>query len=451
MKLPETAPDWEKVLKSNFDNVLTIALSTEMAPLLQKANRNYLYWDKFRYLPMPEGISPEVAWSYLKLNRTAQFKKMLLENTKGNPFSYWLPDSILKQFHYIDQQAGGQILVDEPNVHAQERERYLINSIMEEAIASSQLEGAVTTRKVAKEMLRSGRKPKDRAEQMILNNYDTIRTMREVINKPLTPELICSLQESMTKNTLDDSSASGRFRKDHEEVHVIDQRDGNILHIPPAAGELPERLNLLCRFANEDQDDEFVHPVVKGIILHFWLAYDHPFVDGNGRTARALFYWHMLKNKYWLFEFLSVSRIILRAPAQYYRAFLYSELDGQDMTYFISFHLHAIHLAIVELRSYLKKKQRELGKTTQLLRDYPGLNHRQRTLLYHALTHPNSSYAIDAYKNTYGVVYQTARSDLLDLESRSFLEKRKSGKTFYFIPTENLDKKLRVRRESREL
>ena len=60
----------------------------------------------------------------------------------------------------------------------------------------------------------------------------------------------------------------------------------------------------------------FIHPMIRSIILHFWLAYDHPFVDGNGRTARALFYWSMLRHGYWLFEFISISQIILKGPDQ---------------------------------------------------------------------------------------------------------------------------------------
>src|SRR5205814_10028127 len=56
------------------------------------------------------------------------------------------------------------------------------------------------------------------------------------------------------------------------------------------------------------------HPMVRSMILHFWLAYDHPFVDGNGRTARALFYWSMLRNGYWMFEYITISKIILSGP-----------------------------------------------------------------------------------------------------------------------------------------
>lgn len=45
------------------------------------------------------------------------------------------------------------------------------------------------------------------------------------------------------------------------------------------------------------------------------IAYMHPFVDGNGRTARALFYWYMLKSGYWLTEYLSISRVIAKSKS----------------------------------------------------------------------------------------------------------------------------------------
>lgn len=442
MKIPEKAPDWNNILRNNLESVLNLTNSDEIAKLLHRANKEYLYWDRFKYLSMPEGIISEIAWAYLKLSRSAQIKKISATDKNGKQFGYWLPDSILKELHYIDQRAGGQILVDDPGIHTAERERYLINSIMEEAIASSQLEGAATTRKKAKEMLRLGRRPENSAEQMILNNYLTIKNIKDIINKPLTPKLLTSLQASMTKDTLEDPDASGRFRNENEQNQVVDN-EGQVLYIPPLANELQKRIKTLCDYANEDQEKEFVHPVIKAIILHFWLAYIHPFVDGNGRTARALFYWYMLKNKYWMLEYLAISRVILKAPAQYTRAYLYSEMDGQDLTYFISFHLRAIHLAIEALQLYLAKQQGELRKTEKFLRAYPGLNHREYNILYHALSHPDAVYTIDFHKNVYGIVYQTARTDLLDLVEKGLLEKVKRGKVFYFIPSGDIHKRLR--------
>jgi Fic family protein len=200
----------------------------------------------------------------------------------------------------------------------------------------------------------------------------------------------------------------------------------------------------LCDYANEEQGEVFVHPVVKAALLHFGLAYIHPFVDGNGRTARALFYWYMLKNKYWLFEYLSISRILVRAPGQYKRAYLYSEIDGQDVTYFLMFNLRAVNLAIRGLHAYLTKQQQELKETTQLIRKYPDLNHRQYDLLYHAVSDPTVIYTIKFQKNVYNVSYETARADLLELEKKGFLTRIKTkGKEFAFTPSKDITKKLK--------
>ena len=66
-----------------------------------------------------------------------------------------------------------------------------------------------------------------------------------------------------------------------------------IYHQPPGHKELPKLMEKICDFANSE-DDEFVHPIIKGIMLHFLIGYIHPFEDGIGRTARALFYWYVL-------------------------------------------------------------------------------------------------------------------------------------------------------------
>ena len=166
------------------------------------------------------------------------------------------------------------------------KDRYYVRSLIEEATTSSQLEGAATTRRVAKEMIRSGRKPGNRSEKMILNNYLTMQRIGEIRDEPLTPALVFQIHRLVTDGTLDDATATGRFRRDDEHVVVGDDY-GEVYHEPPPASQLEERLVLMCDFANGTTPGEFVHPAIRSIILHFWLAYDHPFLDGNGRTARA--------------------------------------------------------------------------------------------------------------------------------------------------------------------
>jgi Fic family protein len=144
---------------------------------------------------------------------------------------------------------------------------------------------------------------------MILNNFLTMQRIRELRKQPLTPQLVLDLHRLVTEGTLDDPADAGRLRPAGKEV-VVDDLYGTVLHVPPPAEELPQRLEALCLFANGKTPQVFIHPVLRAITLHFWLAYDHPFCDGNGRTARALFYWAMLHQGYWLFEFISISSVI---------------------------------------------------------------------------------------------------------------------------------------------
>ncbi|MGA9365346.1 MAG: Fic family protein [Bacteroidota bacterium] len=444
MKPVQKPPDSFDLLVRDTRKTIELFQEPKVKELIQRANDKYLHWHEFRHRPMPMGLNSEFAWQILKLSRSTQLRHISLETTGGKPFGYWLPDSIQKELHFIDQNATGQILLDEPTIGEADRDKYVINSLMEEAIASSILEGAATTRQKAKEMLREGRKPRTASEQMILNNYATMRKVREYTSQPLSIEMLNQLQASMTEGTLEDPTASGRFRKPGEEIRVVDIADGKILYTPPPATELTSRLQILCNFANETSDRTFIHPVVRGIIMHFWLAYEHPFNDGNGRTARALFYWHLLKNKYWLIEYIPISRIFLKAPSKYKKAFLYSETDEEDLTYFIHFNVRALSLAIEELRVYILRKQKELREASRLMRRVPGLNHRQQDLLHHAFNHPHAIYTIMRHMRTQGVVYQTARADLLELTDRSLFTKVKQGKTYYFVPHEELAKKVKV-------
>lgn len=401
----------------------------------------YLHWDQLLHHTPPEGMTHREWWFAMKLARAGSSKRIPLQDKEGKPFEYLLVEPIPERLHQIDLGAGGRIEMPEQITNPETKDRYYVGSLIEEAITSSQLEGATTTRRVAKDMLRSGRAPRDRSERMILNNYLTMRRIGEVKDDPLTKDLVLELHRLVTEDTLEDPSAAGRLRGPDERVIVGDEY-GGVFHDPPDAAQLDRRMSAMCDFANGRTPDGFVHPAIRSMLLHFWLSYDHPFVDGNGRTARALFYWSMLHHGYWLFEFISISRIIRKAPTQYGLAFLYTETDENDLTYFILYHLDVIRRAIVELYEYIERKTAELKSVEHSLRGVQVLNHRQRDLITHALRHPGGQYTIQSHRMSHNVVYETARTDLLDLEKRGLLRARKIGRTRYFTAPEDLEKRL---------
>jgi Fic family protein len=368
-----------------------------------------------------------------------------LLDTKGGNFHYCLVDQILEKLPVIDSLANGVIGFGAQVVNSDQRDRYLISSLMEEAITSSQLEGAATTRKDAVNMLRSGRAPRDRSEQMIVNNYQAMQQIIRFKDDRITPEKLCELHRLVTENTLDNPDAAGRIQLPNEErIAVWDEQDGTVLHTPPPAQELPTRLQALCDFANTaQQEGKYLHPVVRAIILHFWLAYDHPFEDGNGRTARALFYWSMLRQGYWLFEYISISSLIKKAPATYGRAFLYTESDDNDLTYFIVHQIQIIERAIQALAYYIERKTKELNNVDRHLKNIQILNHRQKALIGHALKNPQTVYSIESHQRSHNIAYATSRADLLAMLEQGLLDQFKVGKGLRFRPAAGLEKKLR--------
>lgn len=406
-------------------------------------DKRYLHWDELRRRPVPDGMTHDLWWQFVKFARTPLNHRLPHRANDGRPFTFGMTDTIQRLVHEIDRDASGRIELPEDVTNRTTRDRYIVSSLIEEAFRSSQLEGASTTRQAAKELIRTKREPRTISERMILNNFYAMEWVREHRETVLTAESIFELHSIVTRNTLDVADGAGRFRRADETVYVMDNHSGDVVHTPPGAHLLPSRIKAMCEFANGAVSNEpFIHPVIRAILVHFWIAYDHPFVDGNGRTARALFYWTMLKQGYWLTEFISISRAIRNARAQYDRAFIYTETDANDTIYFILNQLKMLRTAIDDLFTYLRRKAQEVRDLEQQLRVRDDLNNRQLALLGHALRHPGERLTIEAHQTANRVVYQTARTDLLGLVQRGFLEQGKAGKKLYFTPVRDLSRRL---------
>lgn len=428
MRLPQSPPKLEDLMAEVAPERML-----QLARYVQPGTKGYLHWDQLRHRPPPEDISHREWWLALKLFRSTALQPIDLKDKEGRPFWFAeLGGGLQELLHKIDLGTGGLVSESKPIINPQTRDLYLVRSLMEEAITSSQLEGAATTREVAKDMIRTGRRPHDTSEQMILNNYLTMQRIRELKSSALSPELVLDIHRLVTTDTLAEPTAAGRFRRP-DESYVVGDESGQIFHDPPPASELAERMEAMCAFANGETPAHFMHPAVRAIILHFRLAYDHPFVDGNGRTARALFYWSMLRSGYWLFEFISISTILRKAPAQYGRSFLYTETDGNDLTYFLVAQTEVIARAIDELHRYIERKAAQLRQAEQDIQALALFNHRQVALIRHALDNPGQRYTIASHQQSHDVAYQTARTDLLNLAERGVLEMGKKGRAMIFV------------------
>lgn len=397
------------------------SMKTAYIPEIQKLDSEYAYWDKVKYMTAPDNLTSKQLWFAIKFLR--QFNRTVLKFGKYE-FSFTVTDEMFELLHYFDMNIGGN-LTGEQIIPSESKNAYLISSIMEEAIASSQMEGASTTRKVAKDMLRKREKPRNKGQQMILNNYITINYIKEHSKDNFSVDRLREIQRSMTINTLDNESDVGNIRT-HNNIMVVDGITGDIAHNPPSHEELDKLLNDLELFFNKNMGS-FIHPIIKAITVHFMLSYFHPFVDGNGRTARSLFYWYMMKQGYWLIEFMSVSRIIYKTKVMYEKAFLYTEYDDNDLTYFLLYNLRTMKKAFEELKLYLKRKTEE-SSSVLMLSHIKGINQRQAQILKIVQEKPNSFFSVKEIEVRFSVSNFTARTDLDGLVKLGYLSEVKINK-----------------------
>ena len=425
----------EKLPKYSLqENLLKLKEAPENQYFFNKIESEYLHWDKVKYLGFKKNDIN--LWKEIKLIRKLISKKFVLNTKHPISLEYGVNDFLQQKLHYLDFNFGAG-LQKEQLLSDLDKHQYLSNALMEESIFSSMIEGATTTRVKAKDMLRKGKKPNNKSEQMILNNYKTIQYISENKNEEITIHKLFEIHKLVTENTLEEENC-GVFRNTNE-VLVMNQITGEIVHTPPSFKELEELMQSFCDFFNNNPKEEFIHPIVKASILHFLIGYIHPFVDGNGRTARALFYWYLLKNGYWLTEYLSISRVILKTKTQYEKAYIYSEIDEMNVSYFIHYQVKVLTQAFEDLKDYLSKKKKEENKLNKYLK-VSNINERQAQILYWIEDDANRYFSVKEIENIFSVTNQTARTDIEELVDQDFLKKVSiNKKSFNYWKGEKFD------------
>ncbi len=423
MKIIEKAPAFDA---ESFD---ASALSDPaLSAKVKEYNERYLHWSEVRYRTEDESELSTV-WNAMKFTRNLSAQRL---NMCGKTLSFCMIPQFTELLHYIDRDAAGRI---ETRLSGKkDAKRYLVSSLIEEAIASSQMEGAATTRKVAKKMLASKRRPENKDELMILNNYLAMEGIKNHTEEGLTPGLILEMHRTIVAGTLRDGEEwEGRFRE-RDDIVVGDPLDeSRVYHVPPTHDGIPAMIDQLCEFTN-NESDPYIHPIIKAIILHYLIGYIHPFVDGNGRLARSLFYWYCIRNGYWLFEYASISSVIKKSKGKYSYAYQFTESDGDDLTYFIRFNLECIRKSVDELTDYMDRKAEEQKSALGMIEKDGRLSLFEATLLKDMMR-DGDTVSIREVQNRYDVVYQTARKYVQNLADLGYLTLagKKGKQQFYTV------------------
>jgi Fic family protein len=422
---------------------VTHSSDQEYTDALAKIEVDYLPWSEFRNKSWADDAKKEQIWHFTKFYRRFQNRPVSMKDKDGNNYTF-NPQRHAEFLHEMDLEFGGNML-GITDLNESNKRQIIRRNLIEESIASSKLEGANTSREAARKMLNEGRSPRDGGERMIVNNHAAMQKIEEVYkNQPLSFDMIFELHRIVTNGTFKDAVHEGKLRETLNEqgkrLVIAPWDETTAAYITPDKEFVEEQLPNLIKFANDEDGSSYIHPLFKAIMLHFWIGLLHPFEDGNGRLARILFYWYMLRKGYWAFAYLSLSERIVKSPKQYAMAYIYTEQDDYDLNYFIQYNVEKLKLARQQLQIYLKEKIDENKRHHRLMQGEEAINPRQFTLLQH-LVHDELRYTnVAGYHNVNPEIgYITAVNDLKNLVQRGLLRKVKTGRNVNYFATPKVE------------
>lgn len=348
-------------------------------------------------------------------------------------FWFYPSDSIMRKAHEIEKL--GIELYEKINSESNFASEFKLDSTIEEAITSAIYEGANSTRAKAQELIETNAVPKNKDEWMLVNNFRALMWIKENHNTQLNLNLINQIHDIVTKNTLsnDDANYSGKLRDDR--VYIYSSKN-ELKHEGVEHSKLESALNEAIDLVTKNP--RYFPSLLKGIIIHYFTSYIHPYFDGNGRTARTLFYYKAIRNNLKFVELLSVSAYLKNHGKQYEKSFEKVVENDFDITYFIDFNLDALEEA-------LKKVNNKVNFlfTISSLEKKLNLSIHQVGLLQKLALHKFRTYDIESYAHSINKSREIARQELKQLAAHGLLEEHKNGKKFiYKISRENLLKQL---------
>ncbi len=418
----------------------------EIISALAKADNAYLHWEELQHkswIPANFQTNKEIFWHLLRFKRYSESITTPIKDQHGKFFTI-NTKNYAEFLHIIDKEMAGNFM-GIPPLSSVNKELFITRNLIEESIASSQLEGANTSRAAAKRILLEGRKATNFSEQMIINNHQAmLKIEQEFYKQDLSLELLYELHSIITYKTLDQNKQAKlreTFNEKGERLKVIPWQDDRVAYVTPDKAFVENELPKLINFGNNQEQEKiyFIHPLIKGIMLHFWVGLLHPFEDGNGRLARILFYWYMLKHEYWAFKYFSLSEKIKKSPKQYAMAYIYSEQDMNDLTYFIHYNIEKLKFARNDFQDFIKRKLNENKVNTFKKQEEYQLNERQTKLLRYFNQAMQERTNLSAYQKLYLVKKPTAILDLKSLIEKGFLIKKRLGRNTYYYPTHKVE------------
>ncbi len=237
--------------------------------------------------------------------------------------------------HAAVNQSAVKLLLQSQGGH------YGIKAAEDEIVATSAIESIDFSRDSVRRILK-GMAPKDEQENRILGIKHGLEFIADTANK-ITEENLFKLYMMTVGDFLTDDNklAEGNFYR-HDTVYVVSD---HLEHSGLEYKKVPQFMNSLIAFVNAEDD---INDLAKAAIIHFYIAFLHPYFDGNGRMARLVHLWFLIQKGYQSALFIPFSSQIEKSRKAYYDAYTAIEENKKysgkiDVTPFILYFINNVY------------------------------------------------------------------------------------------------------------
>lgn len=269
---------------------------------------------------------------------------------------------------------------------------------------------------------KTGIMARDRDIQEVLNYRNVINW----INQQEEPDFRIVFTEDtfktihkLTVYNLIDTDYQGNYR--NKQVIIKSATQGEVVFRPPVSVEIPYLINDFFKWSHSEQA-KFTHPIIRAAITHYQLVYIHPYIEGNGRTARAMATLLLYSLGYDFKQFFSLEQYFDSDIDSYYQALLSVQQSNSDLTYWLEYFCYGLAIEIDKVKQQVAKLSKDLKLKKQLGKQV-ALSERQILLL--ELFQQQAEITSDDMQNVLpNVSVDTILRDVKDLITKGIIKKQ---------------------------
>lgn len=297
-------------------------------------------------------------------------------------------------------------------------------ALIAETHYSTHIEGTQLTLEQARKILTgrtvTGVRTDDRKE--LLNYKEAMEFVSQYLGKggPITEELIKKIHRILVKDVRGKVSDPGRYRK--VQNYVVNSLTGEIIYTPPPASKVPELMKEFIEWLNNSGN---LSPIIIAGVAQFQSVHIHPFLDGNGRTARLLSTLILYKTGYDFKRLFSLSEYYDKDRKEYYKAIQSVREYNMDMTHWLEYFTEGLRtqMAEVKVKGERAIKKEVIREKTKSL----NINERQQKILLYLIEKERAS--IEEIRQKFHLVRRTIQRDISKLVNLGLVKEVAKSKT----------------------